>query len=79
MPSESKVVRSDRFTLSITGFALITLTTLIIFIGSSAQANACVLSQAERSGVGTAEEKTRRCSSCGKIASRWPAVMPTIG
>ena len=44
MPSESKVVRSDHFTLSITGFALITLITLILFIGSSAQANACVLS-----------------------------------
>lgn len=37
MPSESKIVRSDRFTLSATGFALIA---LVIAIGSSAQANA---------------------------------------
>ena len=37
MPSESKVVRADRFTLSITGLALIV---LVIAIGTSAQANA---------------------------------------
>ena len=42
MPQESKVVRSDRFTLSITGFSLITLIALIIFLGSTAQANANV-------------------------------------
>lgn len=42
MPQESKVVRSDRFTLSITGFALVTLIVAIIFIGTSAQANANV-------------------------------------
>lgn len=39
MPIESKVVRSDRFTLSVTGFALIA---LVIAIGSSAQANASI-------------------------------------
>lgn len=37
MPSESKTVRSDRFTLSVTGFALIA---LIVAIGTSTQANA---------------------------------------
>ena len=42
MPQESKVVRSDRFTLSVTGFALVTLVLLIIFLGTSAQANANV-------------------------------------
>lgn len=42
MPPESKVVRSDRFTLSITGFSLVALIALIIFLGSSAQANASV-------------------------------------
>lgn len=39
MPTESKVVRADRFTLSITGVALIA---LIIAIGTSAQANASI-------------------------------------
>ena len=39
MPIESKVVRSDRFTLSVTGFALIA---LVIALGSSAQAEANV-------------------------------------
>lgn len=37
MPSESNIVRSDRFTLSITGFILIA---LVIALGTSAQANA---------------------------------------
>ncbi len=40
MTIESKVVRSDRFTLSITGLALIV---LVIAIGTSAQANANIL------------------------------------
>jgi len=48
MPPESKVVRSDRFTLSITGFSLITLIALIIFLGSSAQANASVSGMSTR-------------------------------
>ena len=39
MPIESKVVRSDRFTLSITGFVLIV---LVIVLGTSAQAEANV-------------------------------------
>lgn len=39
MPEESIVVRSDRFTLSISGFALVSLAVLIIFVGTSAQAN----------------------------------------
>ena len=42
MPQESKVVRADRFTLSITGFSLVALIAMIIFLGSSAQANASV-------------------------------------
>ena len=40
MTIESKVVRADRFTLSITGLALIV---LVIAIGTSAQANANIL------------------------------------
>ncbi len=39
MPIESKAVRSDRFTLSITGFVLIA---LVIALGTSAQAEANV-------------------------------------
>ncbi|MGH8107314.1 MAG: DUF305 domain-containing protein [Arenimonas sp.] len=39
MPTESKVVRSDRFTLSITGFVLIA---LVVALGTSAQAEANV-------------------------------------
>lgn len=51
MPPESKVVRSDRYTLSITGFALVSLVVLIIFIGTSAQANASVSGANHRQNI----------------------------
>lgn len=48
MTIESKVVRSDRFTLSVTGFALIV---LIIALGTSAQANANIRGMNDGKGV----------------------------
>lgn len=48
MTIESKVVRSDRFTLSVTGFALIA---LIIALGTSAQANANIQGMNDGKGV----------------------------
>lgn len=61
MPPESKIVRSDRFTLSITGFSLVTLIALIIFLGSSAQANANISSMNTRQPAPL--KQTRQTSS----------------